>query len=340
MSDGAITERSDHRPGPQHSKAWILLPAAVSVGVFVVIFWRVDWAQLWTTLQGARIAPLLLGFILYLGVLLVQGWRWHILLQADTVRRWRLRDLEIVNFLSTFFDLIAPAKLGSDGYRLLALPDLNKHQIVSSLLAVRLLGLVVTAATALALTLVYVEVLRPLIVIGVLLLAALSLLVAKPAAGWAGAGLLRLRAAGGKVSSRAVDHTIEVTRALKAIATTPMTMLAATLLTGAFIGLNSVVFILAGEAFGMDVSPGRYVWATCLILLAAGLPISIQGRGVSEALAIYALGVSGVSIEQVILATLGKYAIALLYGLVAGALLLATRGRWAFSPVETTLIED
>ena len=143
---------SAEQPDVPSTRRYLVLAFKLSVSVIllVLLFSRIDVAELWRTARHASIAWLLGALTIYSVNLLASTWRWHLLLDAQDVhlpRRRLLGSVLIANFFSNFL----PGSLGADVIRIseTARPARSKTLATTVVLVDRglgLMGLVLVAA--------------------------------------------------------------------------------------------------------------------------------------------------------------------------------------------------
>jgi glycosyltransferase 2 family protein len=93
------------------------LKIAVSLVLLVLLFSRIDTAQLWTTARGASIPWLAAALVIYAVNVIASTWRWYVLLDAQEVdvgRRWLLGSFMVASFFNNFL----PSNIGGDVIRI------------------------------------------------------------------------------------------------------------------------------------------------------------------------------------------------------------------------------
>jgi uncharacterized protein (TIRG00374 family) len=127
-----------------------VLKVVISLGVLVVIFWRVDTDEVLQLLREIDWLPFLGALLLLLSGSLVRAYRWGVLVWALGVRAswWRLVCLY---FVGTFFSQFLPTGVGGDAVKMyeLSRDDGRAAAAISSVLVDRFLGLFVLFAMAL-----------------------------------------------------------------------------------------------------------------------------------------------------------------------------------------------
>ena len=317
------SDRSIASPEARRRRRGLLvLAAAVSIGLLVSLLWRVEWTKLKDAVLNAKWSYLIAALGIHHGTVFLQSWRWHLLMRNHS-ETTPLRRVHRINFSSVFFDLFTPGKLGSDGYRFVSIGG-DRHYVIGSLVAVRLQGLVVTVAMAATMTAIYVASWRiPIVLISTV--AVIVVIGIGPSTGGTLAQWLRRLEGGTSPIAKGAGHVLTVASRVRTIIRGRGTLAASSLLAIAFVLAHGLTFAIVGKAFEVNVSFGRFLWISSLVLIAAGLPIVIHGRGLAEAIVVWALVGPGVHAEAALVTSLGKYAITLGHGLAAGAFLASRK---------------
>ncbi|HNT54576.1 MAG TPA: lysylphosphatidylglycerol synthase transmembrane domain-containing protein, partial [Anaerolineaceae bacterium] len=90
----------------------------LSLGLFVFLLARQDWAELWQALSFMPMWAILLAFGLYLSGQLANALRWWILLRAQNVSLSFGQALQLV-FAGAFASNFLPSTIGGDALRIL-----------------------------------------------------------------------------------------------------------------------------------------------------------------------------------------------------------------------------
>lgn len=292
----------------------LLLPGAVFAWLLVTIDWGV-FLRLLTTLD-----PWLLLAAAGLNALLypLQGWRWGVLL-AVRPHPWGMRLVQRVNFQAAFFDLLIPGRLGSDACRLASLPSSEdpaaRHHILATLLFQRLQGLAVAVATLLAMLAWQRG--------GIL--AAAAVMVLTLGLGWL--VMRRLPSWSWNRSGRVAAFLAQVVDAVGQVAHSPRPVATTTLMAILGMPILAGVYALLGQATGMRVGFDDYLLGVAAIMAASAIPVTVQGRGLAEGLAILLWQGEGATIEQILFTTLGAFCLGMAGSLLAGLSLLPRGSR-------------
>ena len=114
-----MPEAPDATPAPSATRRVVLLlvKILVSAGLLWLLLGRTDTSQLWSHFRNASILWLLTALALYLAMIIVSAWRWHLLLAAQGIiarRGWLISSY----LIATFFNNFLPSNIGGDVIRI------------------------------------------------------------------------------------------------------------------------------------------------------------------------------------------------------------------------------
>lgn len=105
-------------PARARRRPWLwVAKVLVSGGLLYLLFSRVDMARLWETTRTASWTWLGAALLLYLVMVLISAWRWHLLLHAQRIAA-RLTALIQSYLVATFFNNFLPSNIGGDVIRI------------------------------------------------------------------------------------------------------------------------------------------------------------------------------------------------------------------------------
>ena len=309
-------------------RIWLLCRIAVPVLILAAVLATRNWGRLVSLVQQADYRLLAAAFVLYLTAVIIQGWRWGVLLNSDG-GQWPYRRLLSVHFIAMFFDIFTPGKLGSDAYRLAAIRRPGRmHHMVMTLVAMRMQGLgasLLLASVTGSIILGKQYGTGPVAAIAIVLILAL---------GVSAYGLHRLGTAGAKrlsaghgIWASVGTHLQRAIDAFNAILVKARTLAVSGALVIVYLLVVISIFALVGRAFQMDLAYSSYLCVVPILLIAAVIPISIQGRGIVEVLAILLWQGQRATSEQIVLTCLAVYALGLTQALLGGGAWLILRNR-------------
>ena len=113
-----MTDTPDRPPQTTTRRVVTLLAKiVVSAGLMTLLLARTDLATLWSHFRHASLLWLGAALALYLLMILISAWRWHLLLNAQglEIRRTWLVDSYLV---ATFFNNFLPSNIGGDVIRI------------------------------------------------------------------------------------------------------------------------------------------------------------------------------------------------------------------------------
>jgi len=309
-----------------------LLRVLVTSLLLAFVLSRVDLHDLWAHLRGLDPQLLVLGYLLHLSMVLLNAWRWQMLVAAQGTRLGLAR-LTSYYLVGIFFNTFTPTSIGGDVTRVI---DLAKHTgrrstALASVLVERIVGLFVLLPVSLfGLAAAYRHILAGRSV----LLYLEGLLVVVLAAAFALVRVDRARALIGRIPIvgrlaakpgvtrrvASVQEALDVYRGRGA------------LLSAVFwISLASrVVWIIScyvfAVALGIRAPLSAFFLVIPLVEVARMVPISLSGLGIREGAIVLLFSYFGVIASAALGLSILIYAPFLLNGL-AGGLIYALRGR-------------
>lgn len=302
-------------PGePRDRKAWKLaVKLAVSGGLLLVLFQRVDVGEIGRVLRGARPGWLLAGFVLYLAGQALSAAKWRVLAVAVGFRESPSRFLENY-FVGMFFNAFGLGTVGGDVMRALCLagPGGRRTLALNTVLADRVSGLLVLLAIALASLLAFRTYDLPAMLYWSTLLLSAGLLV-----GW-------------RLAPRLLPLVLSAESWLRRMVEVDLApywddyrlLGRASAISLAFHLSQIAVLAILAQALGLAVPWSYFFIFGPLVNVFSALPISWNGLGVREGGYVFFLAHIGVARESAIAFALAWFAIVILAGLVGGAVYL------------------
>jgi len=298
-------------------KAFNILKIGVSVGLLLLLVWKIGWRETWETLRQADARFLLAAWGIYLFSMVLRAYRWQVLLRIQKLEA-PLSKLTWLYFVGTFFNTVLPTGFGGDVVRMY---ELTKHshqgtESVGTVLADRLSGFVVLFVIAcLALPFSY-RLIPPAVgvfIVGITLLTLLGVSMVLNDRVWkwfSRLPLLRWGLGNPRMqqfrTSIAAYRTRDVGGALVASLVFNLSLM--------------VLNYLAALGLGIRISPWYFFIFVPIIAFLLTLPISFSGLGVREGGYILLFGQAGVSSSLAFALSLCVYATAVATGLVGGLL--------------------
>jgi uncharacterized membrane protein YbhN (UPF0104 family) len=299
-----------------------LLKIGLSLGLLVLLVWKIGWRETWDTLRQADARYLMAAWGLYLFSMVLRAYRWKVLLQIQKLEV-PLSRLTSLYFIGTFFNSVLPTGFGGDVVRMYELSKQSDQgtESVSTVLVDRLCGFVVLFIMAsLALPFSY-HLIPPLVsamIVGITVLTLLGVWMALSDGvwGWLSAVPLVKRLIGmPKVQQFRFSLAAYRTRAISG----------ALLASLAFNVLLMVFNYLIALALGIRISPWYFLIFIPIISFLLTLPVSLSGIGVREGGYVLLFGQAGVPSSLAFALSLCVYAAAVATGLIGG-LLYALQG--------------
>lgn len=299
-----------------------LLKIGISLGLLVLLVWKIGWRETWETLRQADARYLMAAWGLYLFSMVLRAYRWKVLLQIQKLEV-PLSRLTSLYFIGTFFNSVLPTGFGGDVVRMYELTKQSDQgtESVSTVLVDRLCGFVVLFIMAsLALPFSY-RLIPPLVsamIVGITVLTLLGVWMALSDGVWSWLSAVPLvkRLIGmPKVQQFRFSLAAYRTRAISG----------ALLASLAFNVLLMVFNYLIALALGIRISPWYFLIFIPIISFLLTLPVSLSGIGVREGGYVLLFGQAGVPSSLAFALSLCVYASAVATGLIGG-LLYALQG--------------
>jgi len=307
-ADEALASRARANP------MWLAIKTVISLGLIVVVFWKINLADVWEKSRQLSIALILSVILLFTLQTFLAAWRWWAILRHHHLG---IRLLTTVRFslIGAFFNQLLPSSIGGDVARAWYVyrHGCSKRISVITVLSDRIYGMLLLACLAIIFFPVLVRFSvrnEALIAIGILIMGASSALIA---VFWLD---LLPRWMQRAAFVRHLGSLSEETRAIAADRLAIVPVLGLSLLIHA-------ITILATLALLAAVAPQHNLLLCAalvpVITLMAMVPVSIAGWGVRESVMVYGLGLANVPREAAlivsILVGLSLAAVGLLGGL-------------------------
>jgi uncharacterized membrane protein YbhN (UPF0104 family) len=299
-----------------------VLKIGVSLGLLLLLVWKIGWRETWETLKQADARYLLAAWGLYLLSMVLRAYRWQVLLRIQKLQA-ALSRLTTLYFVGTFFNTVLPTGFGGDVVRMYELSKDSRQgtESVSTVLVDRLCGFVVLfvmASVALPFSYRLIPPLVGVVIVAITVLTLLGVWLAANDGVWA--WLAGLPLLGGLLNrpqvqqfrvSIAAYRTWAITRALLA--------------SLAFNILLMVFNYAVALALGVRISPWYFLVFIPIISFLLTLPVSFSGLGVREGGYVLLFGQAGVPHSLALGMSLCVYFTAVATGLIGG-LLYALQG--------------
>ena len=308
MSTTSTAEQAPPRPRKRLPRlGWgRSIKVAVSLGLLALVFYLVDLNVLVNTLLSISPWFFLAGVALVHADRLLMAYKWRPLLTVLGVSV-PLSTLFRIYVVTPIAQLVLPSTIGMDLFRVhgLARGQHNLAPVVASIVMERLIGLfailaLVAASFGLASYVLrdtwnYVGDMRWIVVaaaiLGLVALAALLALLKLRRSAWAG------RLAEGYVGGRLA----KITSAFASYRNHPRTLVFVGIWTFIEQFFSIAITFLAVQALHVDVSWYALAIIVPIVVLAARLPISLDGIGIQEGLYVGLFGLAGVSVAEALL---------------------------------------
>jgi glycosyltransferase 2 family protein len=289
---------------PSRATLRLLLKLLISVGLLALLVWIVDPRELGRQLPAAQPGWLIASLALAIANRILMGLKWNILVRALGVPlSWS--DSVKAYFAASFAGIFLPATVGADTVRtfIVSKSHGNTSRIISSIIAERLIGLIVLAGFAFLGVLVVINLYGTVIPLSAsaglaIAVVAISLLigcwfVTTPLFTRLISGVVRNFESRGGRWTRLGAVLGEIRTSLVLYRDQPAALAAFFALTS----LENLVAIVrawfVALAFGVDIGVVLFFLITPIEQFASRLPISFNGLGIREGLFTYALMLVG-----------------------------------------------
>ena len=272
-----------------------LLKIFVSLVTLLFIAVSLDWHAVLDSISRLKWWALPVASLLQVCAYLVGSTRWHTLLSAHGIT-YRRKDLVQPYFIGAFFNNFLPSSTGGDAFRIYHIyrsnhgtaaafsPVITERVIgLTTLLLISLLAYQFYDGNELLITRV-VAIAASLLIIMILFL----VFVGIPSCFWSAHRFL-----GRWSEKKIIKGILTVAETNHEYIKRPWLVGKIVLISALMHGFIIIVFVNLGQAVGSDLPLGTYPLIVPLILVSAGLPITIGGLGVREAAGIVLLTSAG-----------------------------------------------
>ncbi len=320
------------RPGRAKRKAvtmksWIGtgLKVVVTLGIFVFLLARVDLDAMARHLAGANLLLLVLAFALYMTAITLGAVKWQVLVRAQGLDI-SLGDLLAYSLVGLFFGNLLPGSVGGDLVRAYGLVRASGRAEAAaiSVLVDRLMGVIAYAGAAIVMAIAATATLARgaeleqiaiaavavmlLFIVGSALL--FSRRVSRRVKGvFRGGPLARLE----PMAQRIYDALQVYRHSYRALAINLG-------ISASSVVVTTLVWYLVGLALEVNVSPFYFFLFNPLIAFVVMIPISLNGLGPKEAMAVFFFGMVGVPSELALAMSLVFHLLVVLSSLPGGVL--------------------
>ncbi len=312
------------------SRPRVVLKVAVTLALYVAVFYKIDVRQFVERLQSADLGWLSLGVLVYAGGQWLSAWRWWVLLRPVRLEVPFLRMVAFY-FIGMFFNFFLPTIVGGDAVKavLLSRETGAPARATMSVFMERNVGLLALLAIATAAAMAAprvavkgVPLLHLTLVLFAAYLAANAVLASRRAYGLIDRLVALTPLA--RTRSRAVSlhDALLPYRERQWWGTTA----AATVQSVLFQGVVILVVFLSAKALDERVPVSALAVFVPLISLAGMLPISVNGLGIREALYLLLFGRIGVPADAAVSMALLYAAVTFAASLPGGLVYALQRG--------------
>jgi uncharacterized membrane protein YbhN (UPF0104 family) len=298
-------------------KASNLLKIGVSLGLLLLVVWKIGWRETWETLRNADPRYLLAGWGLYLFSMVLRAYRWQVLLRIQELAA-PMSKLVSLYFIGTFYNTVLPTGFGGDVVRMYELSRHSKHgtESVSTVLVDRLCGFVVLfimASLALPFSYRFIPPSVSVVIVSITVFSLLGVWMALSDTVWE--WMVRLPLLSWLLAKPQVLRFRVSIRAYRS-----PSIAGALVASLAFNVLLMVMNYIIALGLGVHISPWYFLIFIPIISFLLTLPVSFSGLGVREGAYILLFGQAGVPSALAFAMSLCVYAIAAATGLIGGVL--------------------
>jgi uncharacterized protein (TIRG00374 family) len=315
-SDDALAGRGKPHP------IWLAIRTAVSLGLIVVVLWKIDFAAVWETSRQLSVLLISSVVLLFMVQTYVAACRWWFILRHHRLGISLGTTLRI-SLIGAFFNQLLPSSIGGDVARAWYVyrKGYSKGLSVITVLSDRIFGMLLLAFLAILFfpVLVYFAVNKgALIIVGVLIVSASAALVA----------VFWLDCVPAWMHRRAfVRHLGALSRATRAIVADKRAIVPILGLSVLIHAITIVAILLLLWAVAPQANPLLCAALIPVITLMAMVPVSIAGWGVRESAMVYGLGLASVSREAALIVSIVVGLSLAAVGLAGGLIWLTQKAR-------------
>lgn len=315
-----------------------LIKLAVTLGIIIFLFSRVDLNAMAKYLANANYGLLLLALALYFLAVTINVLKWQVVVRAQDIDA-PLPSLLVYSYVGLFFGNLLPSNVGGDVIRAYGLARLSGRSEAAaiSVLVDRLMGLVAWFGAAVVMAALATATLSrgneleqieiATVVVAALFLFAAALMFSRRVsqrvkAIFAWGPLRRLQ----PIAQRVYDALQVYRFSYRALATNLVLSLGIVLVT-------TLVWYSIALALGIDISIFYFFLFNPLLVFVLLIPISFNGLGPKEATAVFFFGLVGVPAEAALAMSLIFHVVVVLTSVPGGVLWWRER---ALAPVAET----
>jgi uncharacterized protein (TIRG00374 family) len=294
-----------------------LAKIGVSLGLLLLLLWKVGWRETWETFSDSDFRYLLAAWALYLFSMVLRAYRWQVLLLIQQVNV-PLSKLTSLYFVGTFFNTVLPTGFGGDVVRMYELSKYSGEgtESVSTVLVDRLCGFLVLFIMA-SLALIFSYRLVPpavsVIIIVITLSSWLGVWVVFSQSLWK--WLQRLPLLSWLLEKEGAQDFYVSIQAYRTYA------IFRALLASLVFNISLMVFnYLVALALGVRISPWYFLVFIPIISFLLTLPVSFSGLGVREGGYVLLFAQAGVPNSVALAMSLSVYGMMVATGLLGGLL--------------------
>jgi uncharacterized membrane protein YbhN (UPF0104 family) len=313
----------------------MLLRLAVSVALLAFLFSTIDTGALWASARRASVPWLAIALLVYFVNVLASVWRWHLLLETQSVHMPR-RALLSSYLVGCFFNNFLPSNIGGDVVRIRDTARAARSRTLATTIilvdrGLGLMGLVLVAAvgaTAVSNLQGHASPIWPLWLWAGFFIGAAATAPAVIAPGGVGRLLQPLTV----VHPTWVGDRIDLlTSALGRFRERPASLVSCFGAAVIVQGLLVLYYVAVARAFAIDIAVWDLAVLVPLSFVLQMLPVSVNGFGVREASFAFYFRQLGLPTQSAILLSLMATGLSMLFSLSGAALYVGRSDRRALA---------
>ena len=315
-----------------NKKVSLLLKTVLSIGLIALLIARVDFTKVKNYITGINLLPYLVAFLLIVAGTAGSTLKWKLLLKNAGIQR-PFTTLLRFYYIGSFYNMFLPTTVGGDVIRTAMLGKESKEMVrtASSVFAERLFGLhallgVASVSFFLSYNLFTGKAVEPILFCVFAGFCLLTLLFFFPA-------LITLATIPIRFVFRKIGFhkgetiTIEVEAAVQDLWSDKKNLFRSSLISLLFQLTLPLQAILVSTALRMDI-PWQYFFAiTPVSVLLTMIPISLNGIGVREWVAVFLYGSLGVDKDTIVTLSFMGFLLVTVNALIGGVVFLLNKKR-------------
>jgi uncharacterized protein (TIRG00374 family) len=273
------------------------LKAIISFIILLLLFKKLDLDAIIDNMAKSNFFFLFFASLFQVSIIVIQAIRWHMFFPRND-NKYNFRNLFKIFFIGTFFNNILPTSSGGDGVRAYYIYKSGAPIALSAspIIIERIIGLIAMIGMA-SLSIIFLDIevewinrLSSLMLFIFILLAIILLLIR-----WEVSYRILIKLFKNISRNVVINALLNMTKSINNYLNMEILMLKVFLISILAQIFQIIVFLLISYSLGIEISFFNLIFAVPIILIAAGLPISIGGFGVREVTIISVFSSMGIS---------------------------------------------